>query len=132
MSPPDGVRAGGSLEIEDGQRVFAPGAEVAGSARWELPEDPRRVEVRLGWHTEGKGDRDEDVVARDTLDAPGRQDWRPFRLRLPDGPYSFSGKLIRLTWSLDLVAEPFGELARIDLVVSPTGAELRLRSVDDG
>ena len=125
-----GQPIGGSVEIEDGRHVFAPGDELAGSASWRLPSDPEAVELRLSWRTEGRGDTDRDVVARERFDAPGKQDWRPFTFRLPDGPYSFSGALISLTWELELVAEPFGEVGRTEIVVSPTGAELRLAALD--
>lgn len=120
----------GSVEIDEGRHVFAPGDELSGAARWHLPEDPGSVEVRLCWRTEGRGDGDHDVVAREHFEAPGRQDWRPFTFRLPDGPYSFSGSLISLIWGLELVAEPFGTVGRSEFVVSPTGAELRLPALE--
>lgn len=47
-------------------------------------------------------------------------------MRLPADPYSFSGTLISLVWALEVVAEPGGAAGRIDVVVSPTGNEIRL------
>jgi hypothetical protein len=47
-------------------------------------------------------------------------------LRAPSGPYSFSGRLISLLWALEAVAEPGGEVARREIVLSPSGEEVRL------
>jgi len=118
--------AAGAIEIADGQHAFAPGERLAGSVRWRLPDDPAWVALRLYWRTEGKGTQDVDVVTEERFEAPGRDDRRPFDFPLPEGPYSFSGKLITLVWGLELVAEPGGAVAQTDLVISPTGAELRL------
>lgn len=126
----NGPRPVGGVEIAGGRRVFAPGEEVAGAAAWVLPEDPARVELRLHWRTEGRGDADVGVVASERFEAPGRRDRRSFAFRLPEGPYSFSGSLISLTWGLELVTEPFGALGRVEIVVSPLGAELRLRPLE--
>ena len=53
-----------------------------------------------------------------------------FTLRLPLGPYSFSGSLITLSWALELVALPDGGTERVDLVVAPTPVEVRLDGLD--
>jgi len=131
----DPVSGWGRLEIDGGRRVFAPGDEVTGTATWHLPEAPESVEVRLYWETRGKGDQDVDVVARQTAGGDMREgSFRslgsdgdlPFRFRLPEGPYSFSGKLISLLWGVELVAEPGGALGQVEIVVSPLGAEIRI------
>lgn len=125
----------GRLEIAGGRHVFAPGDEVTGTATWHLAEPPASVEVRLYWQTQGKGDQDVDVVARETAGGDSREGSfhnlgsdgaLPFRFRLPEGPYSFSGKLISLLWGVELVAEPGGALGHVEIVVSPIGAEIRI------
>lgn len=132
--PPSGFDGGGSwgrIEVEGGRRVFAPGQALEGSVSWHLDEEPQWVEVRLYWRTEGKGDQDVDVVGRERWESPGRDaDERPVRFALPAGPYSFSGNLITLYWGVELVAEPGGALASLDLTVSPTGGEIRLGSAE--
>jgi len=125
------MSAGGEIEIEGGRRAFAPGEEVAGVVRWRLDGEPDRVALRLFWHTQGRGDADVDVVAEEVFDAPGRDDRRPFRFRLPEGPYSFSGKLISLLWGLELVAEPAGAVVEVEILVSPTGGEIVLGRRDE-
>lgn len=125
--------AQGEIEIEAGRRVFAPGDELAGTVHWRLGEAPVGVSLRLFWQTQGRGDSDVDVVEEESFEAPGTDDRRPFRFRLPEGPYTFSGQLISLVWGLELVAEPAGALAHVEILVSPTGGEVVLRkSTDSG
>jgi hypothetical protein len=110
-----------SIELEDGKLAYAPGEEVRGRASWTLDADPQSVEVHLFWRTEGKGSQDTEIVDSVVLEAPGKQDRREFRLKIPDGPYSFEGKLIAILWSVEVVAEPGAEAGRQDIVVSPSG-----------
>lgn len=120
------------LETLDRHTSFRPGDTVEGVAGWEPgpgEDPPDRVEVRLFWHTAGKGDRDVGVVDTVSFDAPAPTDAQVYRLALPAaGPYSFSGKLISLTWSIELVVMAGGNehVERLDLTVSPTGEEVRL------
>jgi len=120
--------SGGEIDIATaaGRAAFAPGDAVEGTVSWRFDAPPAKLELRLLWYTEGRGDQDVEVVERVPFETPGPADWRSFHLRLPAGPYSFSGKLISLRWALEAVAEPGDRSARTDLVVSPTGREIRL------
>jgi hypothetical protein len=110
--------------IAGDQTAFRPGEEVRGAASWSLETPPENVELRLFWHTQGKGDEDVEILETIPLDAPGQKDRREFTFRLPEGPHSFSGKLISLLWSIEVVAQP-GDLAgRAEIVLSPTGREI--------
>lgn len=106
---------------------FLPGEELAGEVSWLTDSAPGRVELRLFWHTEGKGTRDIEVVETIGFDNAGRQDRRPFQLQLPNSPYSFSGKLISVVWALELVLASTGETERLEIVISPTRAEIALQ-----
>ena len=55
-----------------------------------------------------------------------------FALQLPSGPYSFSGRLISLIWSLELLVDGGEEVTRRDLVMSPTGTEVVIDHGDGG
>ncbi len=114
------------IDTRDSVRNFEPGERVAVTCAWQLDETPREVEVRLVWYTSGKGDRDVSVVQAHPLEAPQAMDMRQLEITLPEGPYSFSGKLISLLWALELVAEPSGESHRIDITVAPGGSEVLL------
>jgi hypothetical protein len=90
------------------------------------------VELRLIWYTEGKGDQDIGVVESEPFATPAAEDRRGFSFRLPDGPYSFSGKLISLVWALEVVAEPGSRAQRLRLVVSPSKREIHIHLGTDG
>jgi hypothetical protein len=116
------------IEMDGGRAAFAPGDEIRGVVRWELPHAPVEAALRLGWSTRGCGDverRDIEVVS--VADLPrvvaARADEGPYRgamateeaapllsstevrrfsLVAPAEPYSFEGRLITLAWALTL------------------------------
>ncbi len=122
MCPPAMI----TVETRDGVTSFRPGDDVSGRAWWQLDRPPGDVVARLFWYTQGKGTQDVVVVQEETFPAPGGQDQRKFSFRLPEGPFSFSGRLISLIWAVEVVALPGDESGRVEIVVSPTGDELRL------
>ena len=95
--------AGGTfdLRIENPGRVFRPGERLAVRATWSVPFDPLAVGIRLGWMTQGKGDRDTSVVSEVSL-APDKSGDGRVEFILPDGPLSFSGKFVSLAWYVEL------------------------------
>ena len=115
-----------TIETEERRTSFLPGERVSGFVEWRLDEEPRSVELRLLWYTAGKGDQDVGVVAVVPFEGPGLGDRRSFEVRLPLEPHSFSGTLITLSWAIEVVIEPGSRAERLDLVVSPTGAEIHL------
>jgi hypothetical protein len=118
------------ISTEGGRLAFHPGEELRGTASWSLDAPPTKVELRLFWRTEGKGSQDVGVVETLSFDGAGPEERREFRLRLPPGPYSFSGKLISLIWALELVAEPGADAGRQDITLSPTGRELVIAAAE--
>ena len=113
-----------AVEIQDGANAFLPGETVEGTVSWQLGEPAASVELRLFWYTQGKGDQDVGVVFAVPFANPGLQGSRAFRISLPGGPFSFSGKLISLVWALELVAEPGSRASRTEITVSPTRMEI--------
>ena len=116
------------IETRDGSTAFLPGETVEGTAAWHLEPPAKSVELRLLWYTEGKGDQDVGVVETVPFANPGGEEIRPFRLFLPQGPFSTSGKLISLAWALEVIAEPGARAERLALTVSPTRREVLLFS----
>jgi hypothetical protein len=115
-----------AIEIRDGANAFLPGEVVEGTVSWQLGQPAVTAELRLFWYTQGKGDQDVGVVSTVPFANPGLQDRRAFRVSLPDGPFSFSGKLISLVWALELVIEPGSRASRTEITVSPTRMEILL------
>jgi len=116
------------IGLESGRTAYRPGEEVTGAVAWAIEEGepPASAEVRLVWFTRGEGDPSSELVAAAELPSPAALDRREFNLRLPEGPYSFTGKLITLVWAVEVVVEPGGRSERKEIVVSPTGRPVRL------
>lgn len=114
------------VQIRDGYTAFRPGDVVEGTVRWQLEPGPTEIETRLFWYTLGKGDQDIGIVETIPYANPAPTESRQFRFRLPEGPYSFSGKLISLAWAVEVVAQPGDVAGRAEITVSPTGDEIRL------
>jgi len=115
-----------AVDLADGRAAFSPREEVAGTVSWRFGAPPAKVELRLLWYTEGRGERDLSVVQALPFEAPGAIDRRPFRIALPPGPYTFSGRLVSLRWALEAVAEPGDRSARAEITLAPEGREVRL------
>jgi hypothetical protein len=115
------------IRTRDNKTDFLPGEELAGEVSWQTDSAPGPVELRLFWHTEGKGTRDVEVIESISFNVPAPQDRRDFRFQLPDSPYSFSGKLISVVWALELVLPSTGETERLEIVISPTREEIALQ-----
>lgn len=114
------------IGLRENRTAYAPGDTLSGAALWELDAAPQSAELHLCWSTRGKGTEDAEVVATIPFDAPQPGDTREFTLTLPPGPYSFSGKLISLIWSLELVLKPGKHSVREEIVIAPGGAEVVL------
>ena len=120
------------VELEDARASFAPGERIVGTASWRIDEPPEALEVRLFWYTRGKGERDVGIVETLEIAPATREGRREFSFRAPPAPLSFSGKLISLIWSIELVALPEGDAGRHEITLSPTGEEIRLGSLEIG
>jgi hypothetical protein len=104
---------------------YFPGETVEGELIWNFPASAEtRIDLRLHHGTEGKGTQDIEVVEQVAVERPTGHRHHPFRFKLPEGPYSFSGKLLTLRWGVEAVVEPGGESRLISFTMSPTGEEL--------
>jgi hypothetical protein len=119
------------IELEQDKTAYQPGETIAGTVRWQLETPPKDVVLRLLWYTQGKGDEDAGLAQEIRLENPGLSEQRSFRLNAPNGPYSFSGTLISLTWALELVVQPENHCTRSEIVVAPTAQEILLHAVPD-
>lgn len=119
-----------TLELNDGRTQYRPGEAIRGTANWYLDESAEALEVRIFWYTQGKGDRDVGGMETERIDSPGIEGSHEFAFTAPSAPHSFSGTLISLIWALELVVLPEGDAARQEIVVSPTGEEIRLVPVE--
>lgn len=124
LDPPARADSPVTIRTADGRTSFSPGGPIAGTVAWSLPENPKRLEVRLFWFTRGKGTEDVQIVEQFAIENATVQGERPFTFHAPNGPYSFSGKLISLVWGLEVLAEPKDRSDRIEIVCAPGGREI--------
>jgi len=116
--------------LDNNRTAYEPGEAITGQIRWQRDEVPHHGELRLCWNTRGKGTVDSDVAVTLPLNNLRPREPRPFTLRAPAEPYSFSGKLISLVWALELVVEP-EEVERVELVIAPGAREIELPSAPE-
>ena len=115
------------LEIAGGKTRFKPGESLEGTLFWDFAVVPKGMEVKLCWQTQGKGTQDREVVKRLHWECSTRSDRKAFTIPLPEGPYSFSGKLVSLVWSLEAAADlAAGKAEPVNFTLSPDGNELLL------
>lgn len=108
------------------KELFLPNERVTGHVYWDLERAPRWLEVRLVWHTEGKGTSEYVTIGRERLRDLAAQDRRDFSFTLPDMPYTYHGRIVSILWSVDLVGpgrriwRREDRVATTSLVMSPT------------
>lgn len=107
-------------------RAFVPGEKISGTVSWQSQESLESAGLRLFYYTEGKGTQDVKIVDELSLSNVASSESREYAFDLPNGPFSFSGKLVSVRWALELVLEPGGHAERLEIVLSPTGAEIDL------
>ena len=113
------------IEIENGRTAFSPGEEIRGRVKWQFQEAPEKLELSLFWRTQGKGTQDTGIVKTITFEPAGMSGEKDFTFTAPEGPYSFSGKLISIIWGLELVEPGKGkDYVRREIVIAPGGSEV--------
>ncbi len=120
----------GPWEGEEYERCFAVGGSIGGRLIVDVLNGQRARELRveLRWRTEGRGDRNEEKVAAQTVlsgDLPAMQSAAmPFTLDVPDaGPITYEGHLIRIRWFVRGVVDvPWGKdiFDEVPVTVLPT------------
>ncbi len=116
------------LEIrpDGGVLAYAPGVPVRGTLAWTFESAPRELTLELLWYTEGRGDRDVGVARTLTVEAPAAIGSQAFDFAGPGGPYSCSGRLVSIRWTLEAVATPSRDRERVELVIAPNAREVAL------
>jgi len=119
-SPQGGIRpfedGGGGVQVEPGERVR--GRVVVEVVE---PLEFREFHVRFLWRTEGKGNRvtgegGTEVLARDGVWEGGTTREFSFEVKVPGGPLSYEGRLLRVLWVLE--ARVDRSLLKSDLIAS--------------
>lgn len=98
---------------------LTPGETLAGRVHWQLERAPSKVSIRLFWKTSGKGTEDVGLVDERRVASPAAQQRMDFSFQLPLEPYSFEGRLVSLTWGVEVIAGK--SVAAATFVMAPDG-----------
>lgn len=107
-----------SLSLEE--RAFLPGDTINGNVSWEPKKNkgPQFIAVKLLWYTEGKGSKDDAIVAQEKIERPAMSGSQSFSLKLPDFPWSYEGKILSLKWCVEAASEK-GIASQIEIICAP-------------
>ncbi|MBC8011870.1 MAG: DUF3592 domain-containing protein [Burkholderiales bacterium] len=124
-APEPVAHTGGGLTLWTIDR-FAPGETLVFTLSRDASAPPGSLTVQLGWFTEGKSTRDTAIAWSEYLSdlAPGAD--RSFEVRLPETPWSFSGKLVSVAWRLEVLDAKREPLIAVPLVIGPGGQSVTL------
>ncbi len=117
------------ISVEGGSINFKPGERIAGRVSVSQSGATEEVTLHLLFFTHGRGSTHSEIIDSTSWKAPGSSGSLSFSFRLPISPYSFSGKLISVSYRLEATAG--NEEASYDLFVSPTGKEIILGALQD-
>lgn len=114
-----------SIELDSQTKTFQPGDKISGTVTWEdLTET--KLETRLIWYTQGKGDRDVGFIDVHRVESPPPSGKARFDFTAPNRPYSYSGKLTSLIWAVEALTFPNKIAEQAKLTISPGGNEIVL------
>ncbi len=122
-----------SIKLDRGEEPeFLPGEKITGNVQWsELPEGSRTLEVRLVWHTVGRGDQDAQFVDAKEIADPPAAGQTEFEFTAPHRPNSFEGKLIAIQWTIEVIVFPQRDAEQASLRINPPSGEILLTPVED-
>jgi hypothetical protein len=77
------------------------GSDLTGSCIW-IPDTQNQEKspttLTIGWRTDGKGDKDEEIIYKTELKSSVRT---YFQCRIPvAGPVSYNGQLLKIIWEI--------------------------------
>jgi hypothetical protein len=114
------------IDLFNEKGAYLPGEKVKGKLEWDFDFVPERILLQLLWKTERKGTEDSETVGTETVVNLTAHGSKEFLFELPEGPYSFSGRLISLIWYVKASLEPESEEHRVEIIVSPSRQEIIL------
>ncbi len=114
------------IKIRVDKTAYRPGDTIHGSVHWEGLPEPDLVDLRLVWHTKGKGTQASEMVRHQVIEMPGWSGTKEFQIIAPEWPHSFSGKLLTVQWKLETAGAYSETSPPIDLIISPSGSELQM------
>lgn len=121
-----------SIHIDYDNKDYTPGETITGTVLWtpqSIGKKKKDTHIALFYKTSGRGTEEVHIVAKQSWPADAIKG--TFEFTLPYEPYSFSGKLISLTWGLEAVSSSGKETTIYDLSLTPNGAPIILDVIKD-
>lgn len=122
------------IQVDYDNTEFTPGDSISGTISWLPSEGTESISLRLFWFTRGRGTQDLELIEElswPVLPSNTSGGTEQFAFTLPNGPYSFSGQLISLTWAIEVVQLPGETSTRYEFTLTPSGREIVLNPVDN-
>ncbi|MDD3119656.1 MAG: hypothetical protein PHQ27_10790 [Victivallales bacterium] len=116
-----------SLDHPDG--VYLPGSTMTVKVQRDDDSGNGRIELVLFWYTDDEGYDDSVKALTSVVETFPGQSRYEVKMVLPEGPYSFSGSLIKLCWRLEVTEQPGGMTAMVDFALQPGKEPLVLSKV---
>ena len=107
-----------SITFDEESKSYTPNETVSGTVLWSKLTNTERLETRLIWFTQGKGDRDFAIVESISIPVSNEAGKARFQFSAPTRPFSFSGKLISLVWAVEVVQFPSKDGFKETIVLS--------------
>lgn len=114
------------IETENNQLSFQPGDVIPIQVNWDV-STTCDIEVDLCWSTKGRGTTDKFYAENQVIHLQGKpKGSKDLGFQAPIGPYSFSGKLISLVWSIEATRKSDDEYGALEIIIAPQKKELIL------
>jgi hypothetical protein len=117
------------LELILTKTTFEPGEHLRGKIKVDASLLTQKVEILLFWKTSGKGTEDKELARHLEYDSMDFEELS-FDIDLPLTPYSFTGRLMTVSWYIEVACGKKKASERI--MIAPNGEEvnLKLLSID--
>lgn len=103
---------------------FVPGEEITGTVLWDLDSPVKKtIELLFGWWTEGRGNRDAEVLYSWELGTQLTGEFS-FTLQVPLAPHSYEGVLLSVVWGLEFQTDKKSDYTCKELIISNPQAGL--------
>lgn len=122
-----------NIQVDYDNTQFTPGDTISGTVSWMAAKGTESIALRLFWFTSGRGTQDVKMVSElswPVSSASPANGHEKFAFTLPNDPYSFSGRIVSLTWALEAVRLPGEKSIRHEFTLTPNGQEIILAQVD--
>ena len=116
-----------TIDLHINKEHYLPNETLRGSITYKNVNREEKLILILYWYTTGMSELDTHKHLTLDFSPPSESGQQEFFIQLPNHPYSFSGKLITLTWALKL-SRINSEMAIIKKIfISPiNGKEIQL------